>query len=206
MPYVAGGDGPSNAKIMLIGEAWGEQEERTQLPFQGASGQELNRMLHEVGIMRSECYTTNVVNSRPLHNDIDRWVPKKRKDILPDMVRLRDRYVAPIVLAGVKKMMEEIALVQPNIIVALGGTALWALTGYEGITKWRGSQLVMAVPPDWWPTGAPPRAIKVIPTLHPALVLRDFGSRPYAINDLRRVARERHTPGYENVPDRKSVV
>lgn len=200
MPYVASGDGPPNAKIMLIGEAWGDHEERTQLPFQGASGQELNRMLHEVGIMRSECWATNVVNSRPLNNDIDRWMPVKKKDIQPNMVKLRDRYVDPIVVAGVAKMMHEIALVQPNVIVALGKTALWALTGYDGILKWRGSMLTMTVPPDWWPADTPSRAIKVIPTLHPALVLRDFGSRPLVINDLRRAERERHTPTYENVP------
>ncbi len=200
MTYAASGDGPSNAKIMLIGEAWGHEEERTQLPFQGASGQELNRILHEVGIMRSECYTTNVVNARPLNNNIDLWLPTKKKDIQPNMVKMRDAYVDPVVRDGIVKMMQEIALVQPNVIVALGKTALWALTGRDGITKWRGSQLNLEVPHVWWPEGATPRAIKVIPTLHPALVLRDYGSRPQVVNDMRRVARERHTPVYENIP------
>ena len=46
MIHAAGGDGPAGARIMLVGEAWGQEEERTGLPFQGASGQELNRMLH----------------------------------------------------------------------------------------------------------------------------------------------------------------
>jgi len=198
--HAAGGDGPAGARIMLIGEAWGQEEERTSLPFQGASGQELNRMLHEAGIMRSECYTTNVVNARPQNNDIDRWVTSKRKDITPDMVKLRDKYAAPIVRAGVLRMMQEIVEVKPNVIVALGKTALWALTGYDGITKWRGSQLHLEVPHEWWPAGAVPFRHKVIPTLHPALVLRDFASRPTVINDLKRAARERETAEYSNVP------
>ena len=54
---------------MLVGEAWGEQEEYQRTPFVGASGAELNRMLHEAGIMRSECFVTNLVNARPPSND-----------------------------------------------------------------------------------------------------------------------------------------
>lgn len=201
MIHPAGGDGPTSARIMLVGEAWGHEEELTGLPFQGASGQELNRMLHEAGIMRSECYTTNVINARPPANDIDRWVVTKRKDITPDMLAVRDKYVIPPVRAGIARLMQEITAVQPNVIVALGKTAMWALTGQDGILKWRGSQLTLSVPGEWWPQGVISRQIKVIPTLHPAAVLRDYGSRPTAINDLKRAARERHTPDYTNVPE-----
>ena len=80
------GDGPPTARVMLVGECWGSEEERTQLPFSGMSGQELNRMLHEVGLMRSECYATNLVNARPPYNDISRWVTKVRKDITLSLI------------------------------------------------------------------------------------------------------------------------
>lgn len=203
--HAAGGDGPPEARIMLVGEAWGSEEERTGLPFQGASGQELNRMLHDAGIMRSECYTTNLVNARPPFNDIEKWVTAKRKDITPTMTRLRDRWAEPIVHAGFHRLLEEIHAVRPNIIVALGSTALWALNGAWGITKWRGSQLSCSLPREVYPVGLlgpqdQPWSGKLIPTLHPALVLRDFGQRPIVVNDLKRALRERDSAEYQNVP------
>ena len=200
------GDGPPTARVMLIGEAWGSEEERTLVPFSGASGQEFNRMLHDAGIMRSECYATNLVNARPPYNDISKWVTKKRKDIAPDMVKLRDAFVKPIVREGFEKLLREILLVQPNILVAAGGTALWALTGAWGVMKWRGSQLHLEVPPDLWPRDLvgpsfiPPRPM-LIPTLHPAAVLRDTALRSITVNDLKRVARWRNKKEYENVPN-----
>ena len=57
--------GPTDARIMLVGEAPGEQEVLRREPFVGASGTELNRMLHEAGISRSECFITNVCRQRP---------------------------------------------------------------------------------------------------------------------------------------------
>ena len=55
--------GPCPAKIMLVGEAPGEREVAEGQPFVGFSGQELSKMLQEAGIMRSECFITNVVLS-----------------------------------------------------------------------------------------------------------------------------------------------
>lgn len=209
--HVHSGDGPIPAKIMLIGEAWGSEEERTLLPFMGASGQELNRMLHEAGIMRSECYATNVVNARPPLNDITRWVTKKRKDVTFDMVRLRDAQVKPIVVEGFHRMLREIHEVKPNIIIALGSTALWALTGAWGITKWRGSQLRCQLTRDLYPSGllGPedlPWSGKVIPILHPAMVLREFSQRHITVQDLKRAARERNSPDYANEPNWRFIV
>jgi uracil-DNA glycosylase len=135
------GDGPPGARIMLVGEAWGETEEKTGVPFSGTSGMELNRMLHEAGILRNECYVTNVVNARPQYNDITKWIPEDKKSITGRMVVLRDKYVDPIVKEGFIMLIKEIELVKPTVIIALGGTALWALTGNSSIVKWRGSLL-----------------------------------------------------------------
>ena len=199
------GEGNPTARILIVGEAYGEREEQAQSPFVGPSGEELNRMLHEVGITRTECWTTNVINSRPPFNDIEKWCTMKRKDITPDMIRLRDRWVKPIVLEGFHQLLQEIHLVKPNIILALGNTALWALTGAWGITKWRGSQLKAVLDRSLYGPGVlgpadQPWGGKVIPTLHPALVLRDYGQRPIVINDLKRVLRERDTAEYGNEP------
>lgn len=203
--HAHGGDGPTAARIMLVGESWGAEEERTGLPFQGASGQELNRMLHEAGIMRSECYTSNIVNARPPYNDIERWVTKKRKDITPDMRQMRDRWVAPVVWDGFQRLLREIEEVRPNMIIALGNVALWALTGASGISKWRGSQLRLEVPWELYPPeltkqARPLHKPNLVPTFHPALVLYDASNRNIAVHDLKRAARFTDQLGYPNEP------
>lgn len=185
------GSGPPRAKIMIVGEAWGAQEEIKGIPFVGAGGDELNRMLHDAGIMRSECFVTNLVNARPLHNRIESWIPKKKKDVTAKHVLFRGKAVDPIIVKGFEALLGEITLVRPNIIIALGGTSLWALTGLTGgILRWRGSQL--------WADN--PR-IKLIPTIHPAAVLREYAYRKAVVSDLKRVARERLNEGeYSNIP------
>lgn len=190
---------------MLVGEAWGAEEERLNAPFMGSSGQLLNTLLHEAGIMRSECYATNLVNARPPLNDINKWVTLKRKEMTSDMERLRDAHCKPIVHEGFRKLLNEIHAVQPNIIIALGSTALWALTGLWGIVKWRGSMIRCSIPRELYPVGFlgpadSPWSGKLIPTLHPAMLLRDPSSRSAVVSDLKRAAGERATRDYENEP------
>lgn len=187
------GDGPIPARIMLVGEAWGADEEREGIPFVGASGQELNRMLHEAGIMRSECFVSNVVNQRPPGNDITAWIAMKKKDVTKAHVPLLDKMVLPVVRDGYAALLAEIDAVQPNLIVAFGNTAMWALTGNWGIRNWRGSQLSLK---RALPAG---QAIvpKVIPTVHPAAVLREWSFRAAVVADLRRAARHLSTREYQ---------
>ncbi len=207
----ARGEGSPNARLMIVGEAWGQNEETHGAPFVGASGQELNKILHEVGLTRNECYLTNVVNARPPFNDIEKWVTAKRKDITSDMVKWRDRYVKPIAREGINSLLEEIHLVKPNVIVALGNVAMWALTGASGIFKWRGSQLNCALGRELYPPGLlgptdAPWSGKLIPTLHPAYLLRDYGMRPTAMLDWKRVLKEIHTAEYSNLPQWNFIV
>lgn len=191
------GVGPVPAKVMLVGEAFGEQEERAGEPFVGTSGQELNRMLHEAGIMRTECYTTNLVNARPPHNDITAWIALKKKDVTIEHVPFRDKHVRPIIQLGYESLLKEIELVKPNVIVPFGNSSMWALTGAWGIVKWRGSMLRANDLP-----GRP----KVIPTYHPTAVLRQWDWRAVAVSDLRRVAKEMHSTDYLAEPNWKFII
>src|ERR1700676_376119 len=134
-------EGPIPARIMLVGEAPGFDEERTGYPFQGVSGQELNRMLGEAGITRSECFITNVCRIRPKDNDLNHFIAKAKKDVTAQHVAFRGRECLRPVIDGASLLRKEIEMVKPNIIVALGNTPLWCLTGNTGITKWRGSML-----------------------------------------------------------------
>jgi uracil-DNA glycosylase len=180
-------DGPLTARIMLVGEAPGEQEERELRPFVGASGQELNRMLQEAGIGRSECFVTNVCRVRPPNNEINAFIAKTKKEITSAHVSVKGRWVLPVVASGVELLCKEIAMVRPEVIVAFGNTPLWALAGLSGITKWRGSMLY---------TDAGGTRTKLIPTIHPAGVLRQWDTRATVVNDLRRVARFRNGQDY----------
>lgn len=170
---------------MIVGEAPGADEERIGLPFQGVSGQELNRMLHEAGIMRSECFVTNLSKHRPLNNYLGWFMPPTKKARLEmqaagtPVFPLRDRHVTKEILEGFEMLKQEIKSVQPKVIVATGNAALWALTGHWGITKWRGSLLH----PDGLVGSGEPW---VVPTYHPAAILRQWDWRPVGINDLRR--------------------
>lgn len=196
MPIVdRSGSGPIPAKIMAVGEAFGAEEERLGEPFVGASGQELNRMFHEAGIMRTEVYLTNIVNARPSGNEISQWLHEKKSDIPRGFVPHRDHHVHQIVKDGIKRLYVEIAQVQPNLIVCLGGTSLWALTGLNGIMKWRGSHLKL-----------PDTQIKLIPTIHPAAILRQWELRAATVEDLRRVRRESLSTIYADTPNYQFIL
>lgn len=194
MPIQVRPDGPIPARIMLVGEAPGADEEIKGLPFVGASGMELTRMLSEAGIPRGECFITNVCRERPPDNDINLFMAKGilKPSKKPTKYQLkleskkidwrsfqihRGRSVHPSVVSGIELLKREISMVKPNIIVAFGNTPLWALTGQVGITKWRGSMMT-----------ADFADVKVIPTLHPAAILRQWSDRVDAVQDLKRAA------------------
>lgn len=181
--------GPRDTDIVLVGEAPGEHEESYSAgprPFVGPSGQELDRMLHEASILRAECFTTNVSKFRPPNNDIEHFFLKKKEAAQRGVPELMGRYPLLPITSGLSELHDEIDSIRPNVIVAMGGTALWALTGHEGITLWRNSTL------DSLPIKG--RIYKVIPTFHPVVVLYQWSFRAIAVHDLKKVQREHSFP------------
>jgi uracil-DNA glycosylase family 4 len=176
--------GPTTAQIMIVGEAPGETEVKKGEPFLGAAGQELDRMLHEAGLSRTECFITNVCRVRPPQNKIENFFSTKTKRTM-EHIQVRDKYVTPHIVDGMERLQKEIELVKPNIIIALGNVAMWALTGNWGIKSWRGSLLE---------NNLGSHKCKVIPTTHPAAILRMYSERVWAITDLKRVMKERSSP------------
>lgn len=178
--------GPQDARIAIVGEAWGEQEALTGLPFVGSSGQELTRMLAQAGIARRDCFLTNAFNLRPQGNNMETLCVKKAE--LPADYTLPalslGNYIAPQHLPHIDRLRAELLAVAPNIIIALGNTALWALARTSGINRVRGTISDNTLVPG----------IKMLPTYHPAYILRDWASRPIAIVDLMKAAREAEFP------------
>jgi len=168
------GVGPKDAKIAIIGEAPGKDEERKGIPFVGKAGQLLDRMLTEAGIERGECYIDNIVQMRPPGNDFGVYYEDKaRKHPKDVLVKARAR------------LYYDLGRIRPNIIIGLGNEPLKALTGRGGITSWRGSTLWIE-----------PLKSKVVCTYHPAGILRNWTWRQIAVFDLKRALEQSKFPEY----------
>lgn len=168
-------------QIALVGEAWGADEERERKPFVGASGRLLNAMLAQVGISRKECLVTNVFNLRPYRNDVKTLCGPKAEGIpgLPPLAP--GKYVKAEYGGEILRLHDELRKAKPNVIVALGASAAWATLGTSGIRKIRGA-------------AAPSPFGKVLPTYHPAAVLREWTLRPILLADLMKARREAEYP------------
>jgi len=178
---------PDRAPIALVGEAWGEQEEKFKLPFQGASGQELNRMLHEGGLLRSECLTTNLLCARPPGNDFDLMCCDRKAVgdakfhgiVLPPLKP--GKYLKPEFYGELEELRLELSSPWLNLAIPLGNTALWALTlQTPSIGKSRGAVGESTLVPG----------LKILPTYHPAHVLRNWHFRVTVITDFIKAKHE----------------
>lgn len=163
--------GPVPARIMLVGEAPGETEVKEGRPFAGMSGRILDGLLRDAGIVREQCYITNVIKWRPHGNDFG--------TLYTDSARTKPTLDLS---NGVDDLTRECLSISPHIIVALGGEALRALTGRRSISDWRGSVI------------PGPNGIKTIGTFHPAAIAREWKFRPAALADFQRVLRESTFP------------
>lgn len=175
--------GPKNAKILLIGEAPGREEEIAGIPFVGTSGRLLDEMLKEANILRREVFFTNVLFTRPPGNKLDEFLVGK-KDLPSDysLLPLRQgKYLHPDLEPEIRRLRGELNSIKPNLIICAGGTALWALIGTSSITKFRGS-----VQPSLYG--------KVLPILHPATVAYDWSNRPIIVGDLIKAKHESTFP------------
>lgn len=176
--------GPCPARIMIIGEFPSSEEDGKGIPFIGQSGDELSRMLKDAGIFRSECFLTHALKTRPYAGDIERVIAVKKNQITKSHIIWRDKFVLPIVAQELEILKREIEMCQPNVIIACGNVALWALTGEWGVTSWRSSIMPcdLKLNLDYQP--------KVVPTYTPYMILRQWSWRPIMVHDLRRAKAE----------------
>lgn len=141
------GEGPKDARLVMVGEQPGDEEDRLGHPFIGPAGRLLDKVLEEVGIPRDEVYVTNAVKHF-------KWEPRGRR-------RLHRTPTAAEVAACRPWLELEIELVKPEALVCLGATAAHALIGRGfSVSRDRG-RLVTS-----------PLAPHVTATLHPSALLR----------------------------------
>jgi uracil-DNA glycosylase family 4 len=148
-------DGNPKARVMLVGEAPGYEEDRSGLPFVGRSGKLLDLMLTTIGLDRTNVYIANIVPWRPPGNRTP--TPQEAAVCLPFMLR-------------------QIELCDPDVLVCLGGPSAQTLLGVkEGILKMRGR---------WFIFDNGKREIRAMPTLHPAYLLRSPIAKRLAWRDF----------------------
>jgi len=200
--------------IVLIGEAMGADEDRIGRPFIGPSGVELLRQLDESGILTltsddrsyisryythgdsraidsiwslhaDEIYRTNVLQFHPPGNDLNEVCGPKAEGVPGYPALLKGKYLLARYEAQLDRLADEILDHNPNLILCLGNTALWALSGSTGIAKVRGTTFLSSL------TVAD---FKCIGVYHPAAVLRQWELRPTTIMDLVKAKRESQFP------------
>lgn len=207
--------GPNDASVVFVGEAFGEQEERFlpwAQPFVGESGKELFRMLFEswscdpeleaqcLGAMRqhgngwvslrdlwlrrASILCTNVLALRPPNNKLEALCTNKAEagndyqwPAIQRALYLRSEY-----LPEVSRLFVEIKAHPRTLIVALGNTACWALLRSTSISSIRGVVCQTNL------------GVKLLPTYHPAGVLRNWAWRPIVVFDLMKAHREAKFP------------
>ena len=147
-------DGNPEAKLMLVGEAPGRDEDLEGRPFVGRSGQLLDRMLAAIGLDRTSVYIANVVPWRPPGNRTPS--PQETQVCLPFIQR-------------------QIELCDPDVLVCLGGPSAETLLGQKGITKIRGR---------WFDYDTGTRKVRAMPTFHPAFLLRSPLQKRFAWRDF----------------------
>jgi uracil-DNA glycosylase len=142
------GDGRSTARVVLVGEQPGDQEDLAGKPFVGPAGRLLDRALVDAGIDRDECYVTNIVKHF-------KWEPRGKRRIhkKPNQVEI----------TACKPWFEaEVAVLKPEIVICLGATAAQAVLGRAfKVTEQRGKLFANVVPGS-----------QVMATVHPSSILR----------------------------------
>lgn len=154
--------GPATCAMAFIGEAPGNEETKTGAPFTGGSGRVLTRIAASAGINRYDCFITNVVKCRPPNNRTP--TPAEIAQCIHNPDRINGKPVG---------LLQELSELKCRTIIPLGAVALQSVAAKRGIESWRGSIL----------NG---KNCFIVPTLHPAAVMRTPEFIPVSVADLRR--------------------
>ena len=159
------GDGPENAKIMLVGEAPGRFEDIQGKPFVGAAGKLLNEILNEVGIKREDVYITNIVKCRPPNN----------RDPTDEEITKCSPYLDL-----------QISTIRPKLIIGLGRHSSKYLVEKFGAKFTR----ISAVHGKLFHFTTIFGDFYVMPSYHPAAAIYNKSLRSSIVEDLKRAIRE----------------
>ena len=171
--------------LALVGESPGKTEIEQGYPFVGKSGQLLDTVLVETGIVRENCLISNVFMTRPEKDKIDtffRAVAETDSEFINHYGLYRNRVVKTDLREDLGHLDAEFIAFRPKLIVLLGATALWRVTKNNGITNARGEWIFTLVPGIGHMVG-------IMPTWHPSAVLRNRKEKlPEFVSDMKQVS------------------
>lgn len=184
--------GPKDAEIIIVGEAWGSEEASAQKPFIGPSGKELDRILGEAGLSNSKILFTNCIHRQPPQNEFTHFLVET-KDKVSESHAFEGLKIKPPLRVGINSLYALIDKVRPRLIIAAGNIPLWALSNHAGISTTKGFKLPTGIS-SWRGSQTFSREIMgrrypLLPIIHPAAILREWGFRQITVQDLRRAKR-----------------
>lgn len=173
--------------IMVVGETIGQDG----LPFSGTHHWLLKKSMSEIGIRIDDCHLTAVFKE-PL--DLFSVCGPKPAGIPGMPTLIKNKYMPAQYAHHLYSFYKEVNRVNPNLIIAAGSTAAWALCGSAGIKAIRGASMA-AVQSALTPVGCGyDRQFQVLPTYHPSTILKDWSLRPVFLSDLDKARRYSTNP------------
>lgn len=169
--------------IVIVGEFPDQTAEARGLIIGGPQGQVLRGLLSQAGLSASEIPMTNVFSTRPPRGDIETLCTSSRAQAVPNYPYIkRGHYLRAEHGPAIAALWHFLERHNPNVILALGNVAMWALCKQMGIEKWRGTA-TLTHDKRW----------KVITTWPPASILKQWNLRPIAFADISKTKRESET-------------
>lgn len=159
------GEGPIKAKVMLIGEAPGKNEEETGKPFVGAAGKNLDEFLDVLKLSRDEIYITNVVKIRPVKVN---EATGRKSNRTPDSFEIKE---------SLDVLKRQIEIIGPKIVVTLGNVPLRGVTGINDakIGDYHGRMMKIG-------------ELNVFPLYHPASIIYNRSLKEIYLEDIKKLS------------------
>jgi len=163
--HLVPGEGNPCARIVFVGEAPGASEDEQGRPFVGRAGQLLTNIIEAMGLRRQDVYICNILKCRPPGNRVP----------TPDEVAACSRY-----------LVEQLRILHPRVIIALGASAVRGLLPdlHDGISRLRGRFYDYYYDGPGTQTG---EAVPVMATFHPSYLLRNPAAKKYVWEDIKKV-------------------
>jgi len=167
-------EGPQGANILVIGDCHYSVDVRNGRYFQGYTGDVLDKLFREAGISRSECLLTTIAKANPPGDNLEFFFEDK------GFFKPREYWTECL-----NELQELIERVRPNIIITLGATSMFYLTGNRKINAFRGYIAECSLVPG----------VKVLPIIHPATINAEWKLFFQTVMDVRKAVRNSLTPG-----------
>jgi len=160
-------------KVAVVGDCYSAEEELANQPFLGGSGRLLSSILVSVGVSLENCLFTNVFNLRPPGNKLKNILVTRDQGAPGWPSLLNKKYIPASLVSEVERCLKEVKAFKPDVILCLGGVAMWAFLGKGGLSSHRGHYH------EW-------NGIKLIPTYHPTRILRNYNLKICLASDIEK--------------------